>query len=198
MIKRRYFIVAIVLLVSICAVNIHMNNYYNNTIKELENAKNNTITVQNELKNELSATQEMLQTEVEKNEGLSKELGKLTHELSAANMIIEDLCNPQYELVYLGDFKYTYYCDERREHICGGSGITASGAPTEVGTTIAVDPTVIPLGTTVYIEGVGFRTAQDTGGAVKGQHVDILVDYHDEALAQTVLGGGVWILVERS
>lgn len=198
MIKRRYFIVAIVLLVSICAVNIHMSNYYHNTIKELESTKNTMVTVQNELQNELNVTKENLKVENEKNEGLSNALGNMKRELDVANIIIEDLRNTEYELVYLGDFKYTYYCDERREHICGGSGITASGAPTEVGTTIAVDPTVIPLGTTVYIEGVGFRTAQDTGGAVKGQHIDILVNYHDEALAQTVLGGGVWILVERS
>ena len=160
----------------------------------------------NDLKAELSAAQSeatSLQDELnQKEEDLQKKTEKnkeLKSELEVANKTIEDLKGSEYKLVYLGNFKYTYYCDERiKGHICGGSGITKSGAPTQVGTTIAVDPSVIPLGTTVYIEGVGFRTAQDTGGAVKGKHIDILVQYHDEALSQTLVRGGVWILVKNS
>lgn len=37
----------------------------------------------------------------------------------------------------------------------------------------AVDPSVIPLGTHLYIDGVGYRVADDTGGAVQGHHIDI-------------------------
>ncbi|WP_018130741.1 3D domain-containing protein [Effusibacillus pohliae] len=54
-----------------------------------------------------------------------------------------------------------------------GYGITASGKTAAEGRTIAVDPRVIPIGSKVYIEGIGFRVAEDTGGAVKGEHVDI-------------------------
>lgn len=44
----------------------------------------------------------------------------------------------------------TYYCCELRPHICGtGDGITASGAPVEAGVSCAVDPSRIPLGSTV-------------------------------------------------
>ena len=123
---------------------------------------------------------------------------ELQQELEVANQTINDLKGTEYRLVYIGNFKYTYYCDERRPHICGGSGITASGAPTKVGTTIGVDPSVIPLGTTVYMEGLGFRVAQDTGSAVGGKHIDVLVHTHSEALSKTKLGGGVWILVKNS
>lgn len=61
-------------------------------------------------------------------------------------------------------------------------GITKSGQPVVEGRTIAVDPTVIPLGTWVYIEHIGLRRAEDTGGKIKGRRVDIFMEDLDEAL----------------
>jgi 3D (Asp-Asp-Asp) domain-containing protein len=49
---------------------------------------------------------------------------------------------------------------------------TASGA-TAGSSTVAVDPSVIPLGSTIDIGGVGTRVAQDTGRAIKGRRLDI-------------------------
>jgi len=46
---------------------------------------------------------------------------------------------------------------------------------------IAVDPKAIPLGTKVYVEGVGLAIALDTGGAIKGNKIDILVDGEQKA-----------------
>lgn len=62
----------------------------------------------------------------------------------------------------------------------GGWNGTASGTPLVRGT-CAVDPRVIPLGTKMYVEGYGNCTALDTGGAIKGSRVDILVDSKGEA-----------------
>ena len=53
-----------------------------------------------------------------------------------------------------------------------GGGRTAMGTRARVGE-IAVDPKVIPLGTTVYIPGIGERRAEDTGGNIKGKTIDI-------------------------
>lgn len=57
-----------------------------------------------------------------------------------------------------------------------GYGITASGTRVTEGRTIAVDPKVIPIGWWVYIEGIGFRRAEDKGSAVKGNKIDIYFD----------------------
>ena len=164
------------------------------------------------VKNKLSATKEKLQTEIYKSNNLEKslnsaneelekanlEIEKIKLELDAANTTIEDLKNNEYKLVYLGNFKLTQYCCEEYEHICGtGNGITATGTKVTAGRTIAVDPRVIPYGTQVYIEGFGWRTAEDCGGAVNGNHIDIAASTHNEALSIGTRNGGVWMLVKN-
>ena len=47
---------------------------------------------------------------------------------------------------------------------------------------IAVDPTVIPLGTRVYIPGYGEAVAEDTGGAIKGDRIDLAFETQQEAI----------------
>lgn len=65
--------------------------------------------------------------------------------------------------------------------------ITATGTKGRVGV-IAVDPRVIPLGTKVYIEGLngaknyGYAVAEDTGGAIKGQIIDLYLNTHKETI----------------
>jgi 3D (Asp-Asp-Asp) domain-containing protein len=81
----------------------------------------------------------------------------------------------------------TYYCCELYPHICGtGDGFTASGAPVKAGVSCAVDPSLIPLGSTVWVDyGDGKLReyiAQDVGGWVNGAHVDLAVETHDKAL----------------
>ena len=62
-----------------------------------------------------------------------------------------------------------------------GYGITASGLKAERGV-VAVDPSVIPLGTRLYVEGYGHAVAADTGGAIKGHKIDLFYDDYDEAI----------------
>jgi 3D (Asp-Asp-Asp) domain-containing protein len=63
-----------------------------------------------------------------------------------------------------------------------GFGITASGTHAKVGVTVAVDPKVIAYGSLIYISGIGWRIAEDTGGAIKGHHIDVLVNSYEEAI----------------
>lgn len=51
--------------------------------------------------------------------------------------------------------------------------LTASGQCAQIGTTIAVDRTVIPFRGTVDIETIGIRQALDTGGRITGYHIDV-------------------------
>ena len=121
----------------------------------------------------------------------------LRNQLETTNQTLQDLKSNEYEFVYLGEYKLTYYCDERYNHICGGSGVTASGRPTTVGSTIGVNPKEIPYGSMVYIEGLGFRSADDTGSGIGTKHIDVLVSGHQEALSQTLLKSDVWVLVKK-
>ena len=65
---------------------------------------------------------------------------------------------------------------------CSGcSGITAIGRPAGHGI-VAVDPSVIPLGTRLYIPGYGFAIAGDTGGAIHGNRIDLGFDSYSDAI----------------
>lgn len=84
----------------------------------------------------------------------------------------------------------TFYCTEQYSHICGtGDGLTALGNKVTPGVSCAVPPE-IPLGSTIMIDwGDGeleYRVADDRGGWVKGEHIDLAVSTHKEALEQGV------------
>lgn len=73
---------------------------------------------------------------------------------------------------------YTAYCE-------GCSGTTAYGINLRANPeqkVIAVDPNVIPLGTKVWVENYGVAIAGDTGGAIKGNKIDVFIPSHDLAM----------------
>ena len=94
----------------------------------------------------------------------------------------------------LGSYKLTFYCPCE---ICNGTlgvGQTASGAAPAEGRTIAVDSSIIPLGSRVYIEGYGTFIAEDTGSAIKNNKIDIFVSTHSRAEELGVQYANVYLL----
>ncbi|MDC3417944.1 G5 and 3D domain-containing protein [Aquibacillus salsiterrae] len=80
--------------------------------------------------------------------------------------------------MYMEATAYNWNCKT-----CSGSGLTRTGYnlkqnPNGV---IAVDPSVIPLGTKVWVEGYGYAVARDTGGNIKGNRIDVHLPTLSEA-----------------
>lgn len=87
---------------------------------------------------------------------------------------------------YIGRFKITHYCPCSRCN--GGYGAyTAWAGAINPGTTIAVDSSVIPKLSWVYVDGYGLRRAEDCGGGIKGYHIDMAVPTHAIAMSMGVV-----------
>lgn len=94
----------------------------------------------------------------------------------------------------LGNYKLTFYCPCERCNGALGASKTASGATPAEGRTIAVDSSIIPLGSRVYIEGYGTFIAEDTGSAIKNNKIDIFVSTHERAEELGVQYANVYLL----
>lgn len=93
----------------------------------------------------------------------------------------------------MGVFKITHYC---QCSICCGpyaDGITAIGTTAITNHTIAVSPSQIPYGSLVVINGQVY-VAEDCGGAIKTNCIDIYVASHEEALAKGVFYTEVYVI----
>lgn len=96
----------------------------------------------------------------------------------------------------LGEFRLTAYCPCMK--CCGKTdGITSTGTLAAEGRTIAVEPRVIPYGSAVTIyfaDGtVHTYTAEDCGGAIKENRIDVFFSSHDAALAFGVQSAMVYV-----
>ncbi|CAH0305191.1 Cell wall-binding protein YocH [Peribacillus sp. Bi96] len=79
--------------------------------------------------------------------------------------------------IYVSSTAYTASCK-------GCSGVTSTGVDLKSNPgakIIAVDPSVIPLGSKVYVEGYGYAVAADKGGAIKGNRIDVFFSSKNDA-----------------
>ena len=167
--------------------------------KILEN--NNIINQYEEIKKQLHITAELIRQSDNFNTEFVSNLSQKWHEyndmqadlLNKNNTIQEELVTlkeKQNNLQFLGYFTITHYSVDS----CGKSpshstyGITATGTRATPGRTIAVDPNVIPYGAEVIIDGHAFTyIAEDTGGSIRGNKIDICVSSNSEAIQKGVL-----------
>ncbi len=129
------------------------------------------------LKAEIILEEEKLQENISRNKVL---LEKVRNERSEVQNLLEGIkariaqIQPP-GLNLIGEWKMVataYYSGGG--NLCG-DGITAIGLRVRKGI-VAVDPSVIPLGTRLYIPGYGEALAADTGGAIKGDRIDLAFD----------------------
>lgn len=125
--------------------------------------------------------------------------------------ILESFDTEASNVTYMGNFKLTAYCPCSK--CCGKWGenrpldengkmivTTASGARAYANHTIAVDPKVIPYGTTVIIErnGVYYEyVAEDCGGSIKNNRIDVFFDSHTVACDFGIRYGNVYIITNN-
>jgi 3D (Asp-Asp-Asp) domain-containing protein len=105
---------------------------------------------------------------------------------ATAHVIPADLPQPP-----LGRFKLTAYSGPQ---LGQAEPITASGKLARAGRTVAVDPKIIPLGSKIYIEGLGERIAEDVGGGIKGHHIDVYLGTVPQAVHFGVKRGTVSVI----
>lgn len=144
-----------------------IGNKYDVTVKQLKKwneLDSNTLTVGQELKIKGSKSTTSLDTEK------TKQAEEKSTEVQSEKQV-------EGNTLTVTATAYTAEC-------AGCSGITATGInlnQNRQAKVIAVDPNVIPLGSKVYVEGYGEAIAGDTGGAIKGNKIDIHVPTKKEA-----------------
>ena len=146
------------------------------------------------LEDELKVTKEKaqvaaasLQQTAKENEALRKEVEQLRNE--KATLQRKASVSPQAELTSRGTTRQRWMTVKATGYIArckGCSGFTATGVDVRNTSVdhrvIAVDPNVIPLNSIVEVEGKGQYRAIDTGGAIKGNKIDILFQTEAEAI----------------
>lgn len=169
--------------------------------KPSEESKNKTETT-----NTLTSSEQKISKEESKK---SEQEVKETKVVASRGSYVRDTSPVPTEYEKVIQVKATAYC--LCQKCCGktpdspGYGRTASGLKIVPGTgmkVIAVDTSVVPLGTKVFVEGLngagnyGYAVAADTGSAIKNNKIDLYMDTHEQALSWGVKYVNLYILSE--
>lgn len=123
------------------------------------------------------------------NKTLRKQTERYTDLMLEAQPDIQEFPNRK-----LGRFSLTWYSPKELGKEKASQLKTSTGSIPKEGRTIAVDPKVIPYGSIVYIQDYGYFIAEDCGGAIKENRIDIYTDRHEYAMQQGRKVANVWIL----
>lgn len=143
----------------------------------------------------IDATMEqgMTKTVQEGKQGLTRHVFLITchngQEVQREQIRTEVLVQPQNQVIAVGN-SYTVSrggqrFDFREAKNMEATAYTYTGNRTATGVypavgMVAVDPKVISLGSKMYVEGYGFATATDTGGAIKGNRIDVFLETYSQ------------------
>lgn len=148
----------------------------------------------NELKRVRKERQEIEIVETESDEETTSEETEIEEE-TTVETVAELAERDPYEsvLIDIGEYTLTAYCPNAC--CCGeyANGYTATGTKAVEGKTIAVDPSVIPYGSRVMINGREY-IAEDCGGAINGRHIDVYFDTHEAAVSFGVQTAEVYLI----
>lgn len=136
---------------------------------EIEGAKkvNESLKKENEsLKKQISANEEKISTEA----APKKEVATSSQDVPDSNK--ESFSGNEWQTMSVNASAYTMV---ENGDVMGGTGLTSTGTIPTVGRTIAVDPSVIPYGSLIKFNGITY-TAEDTGGVIDGNKVDIFMN----------------------
>lgn len=201
MIKNLKFIKISLILILFIIIGVGIKCYGFSLQQEKENLEitinENNIKIEkiNRIQNALHETAEALRDYDNDNyliTGLSNEwkvlneqkLWLLSDNEKFTNRIIE-INKEEASKKYMGEFTLYAY---------SGHGITSTGTKPKINYTIAVDPKIIPYGSKVYIEGYGTYIAEDCGGAIKGNKIDIFMSSNAECNKFGVRKAKVYII----
>ena len=94
----------------------------------------------------------------------------------------------------LGRFTLSWYSPKELGKSSPSQLRTSTGTTPKEGRTIAVDPKVIPYGSIIYIQDYGYFIAEDCGGDIKSNRIDIFTASHENAIQQGRMVANVWVL----
>ena len=94
----------------------------------------------------------------------------------------------------LGEFEITFYSPQELGAKNRFDLKTSIGRIPKQGRTVAVDPKIIPYGSIIYIKNQGYFIAEDCGGKIKGNRLDIFVNDYKVAVKSGRIKAEVYLL----
>ena len=126
---------------------------------------------------------------IQYNKMLKQQTEKYTELMIEQQPDIQDFPNRK-----LGRFTLSWYSPKELGKTSPSQLRTSTGTTPKEGRTIAVDPKLIPYGSIVYIQDYGYYIAEDCGGDIKSNRIDIFTASHENAIQQGKKVAQVWIL----